>query len=469
VTRALALVLLAAPVSAREPWTFAEGRGQVEARAYYKTWAQGFRMPEGLVLGTEALQALVDEAREVLPDDAAAELPADLALPRWAGLSAHSARGWGRLLWDDWLEVSAGWQIASVFATHPSFAGGGSLLGSAPVSSAGAGAGAKRRLWDFEPTLFEEGGLRFSHDLDLLAVKVHLPFADVVVGRQVLSWGAGRFWNPTDLLAPFGPADVDREVRRGVEAVRVSVPIGEVTLVDALWLPQKALADNGFVLRAQTNVLGFDVSLSAAKYVSDVVVGADFSGDAGPLGVHGEAAYTFGLAGLDGSEPVRVADHFLRAVAGVEWRPLDDWIVSAEYYFNGLGACLPSLYAEKMRSPRIANGEVFGAGRHYLALAGAWRASELLSIQAIAIANVLDPSVMILPVVEYWFEQGVLVRAGAILPLGAAPDASALQALTLVDLVTQTESYTRATSSFGFRSEYGAAPAGAFAQVGIYF
>jgi hypothetical protein len=244
--------------------------------------------------------------------------------------------------------------------------------------------------------------------------------------------------------------------------------LSEVTLVDVLWLPQQRAADQGGVVRVQTNVKSFDASVSAAKYAQDLVFGADFSGDVGPLAVHGEAAYTLGLTGLGGGSPAQIGDRFLRAVAGVD-RRVGDVLLMAEYYFNGFGAGSASGYAAKMRSDRVVRGEVFGAGQHYLGVGAAWKATDLVSVSGTAIVNLGDPSAMVVPAVEYWFEQNVIVRAGAYLPLGKQPDPTPMQQLTLADLLGQTGPYQAATSSLGLRSEYGASPLGLFAQVGIYF
>src|SRR5207244_2653893 len=134
--------------------------------------------------------------------------------------------------------------------------------------------------------------------------------------------------------------------------------------------------------------------------------------DIGPVGVHAEAAYTWGLSGLGTGGPIQLADRFLRAVAGVELKPTSGLILEGEYYFNGYGALDPSQYLAKLRRPRELSGEVFGAGRHYAALAAIWRATELLSLTATVIANLQDPSAVLFPVLEYWFEQSVIVRIG---------------------------------------------------------
>ena len=67
------------------------------------------------------------------------------------------------------------------------------------------------------------------------------------------------------------------------------------------------------------------------------------------------------------------------------------------------------------------------------------------------------------------FEQSVLVRAGGYIPLGRGPDTGPVRNLTVPDVVDNSPAFTSAVASYGLRSEYGAAPAGLLAQVGIYY
>jgi hypothetical protein len=455
------LLALAAPDAyGRELWATEDGSSALELQAFYKALGAGLRMQSGLVEGTSAIAGLLAEARSQLPPEQAALLPESPALPLQGATSGHSARIWGRLLLRDRLELQAGWQLTALIASDPSLIGATSL-GGIPVSSSES---ASRRLVDLDPALIRSEGLLVQQSLDLLAVKTRAPFGDVTLGRQVLSWGSGRLWNPTDLLSPFGPTDVDREVRRGVDALRVSVPLAATSQLDLLWLPQLAGRDQGAVARGQLNLGGFDVAPSVAKYVRDLVLGLDVSGDLGPLGAHAELAWTTALD-RDGEGE---RERFLRAVAGLDWRPTDKLVLSGEYYFNGYGATGPESYLAVLSSPRVTRGEVFGAGRHYVGVVASWQASELLAVQGTAIANVGDPSVVIVPALEYWAEQSVLVRLGGYVPIGRRPDPSALQRLTTEDLLSSSPAWNEATRSLGLRSEYGASPFGLFAQVAIY-
>jgi hypothetical protein len=410
---AVAIAALTVPAAA-DSWTWDDEASELEVRNFYKSMATLLRVPDELV-----------EAADV---------------PRHGALWTHITRTWGRLVLRDRLVVQAGWQVGAVISSDPVFSSGAVFGG--VLSEA---ARAQRRLVDLDPLLVERGGFSLVHDLDLLAIELDTSRADFTVGRQVLSWGSGRLWNPTDLLSPFAPTDIDREVRRGVDAVRASISLAATSQLELLWLPLPDLRDHGAVGRVQINVEGFDIAPSAAKYVRDTVVGLDVTGDIGKYGVHAEVAWT---RALDRDE-LGNRDQFVRAVIGGDARLSDETIFTAEYYYNGWGATDASSYLAVLTSDRVRRGEAFGAGRHYLGASAAWRKSELLALNGVALVNLADPSVVVVPSLEYWAEQQVLVRAGGYLPIGRRPSGDP-------------------STSLALRSEYGASPFGLFAQLAIY-
>jgi hypothetical protein len=450
-----------------------DGSVTVEASGFYKPYASWLVLPPALVASARELDALFDETRALLPPEQQGALPNNLALPQHVGITTHTVRVQGRAILFDNVELEGAYQLAGIFSSASSFGAGSTqagVLGTALVQP-------KRRLVDLDPFLVDEGSARVQHNLDRASVRVQTSDFSITVGRQALSWGTGRLWNPTDLLSPFAPSDVDREVRRGADAVRVSLPIGVLTQMDVLWLPQQTLVDQGFVARMRTNLLGTDVSWSAAKYVQDLVLGADFSGDVGELGVHGEAAWTLPLVGLvrtlsgklESARPVYAKDPFVRAVAGVDWRPAEAWVLTAEYYFNGFGTDDNSELLAKLSDPRVIRGEVFGAGRHYAGLVAAYMADDLITLSGTAIVNILDPGALLIPALEYWFAQNMLLRAGAFVPLAQGVDTRVITRLEPNDVLTNSDKFQHATTTFGARSEYGLSPTGAFVQVGVYF
>ncbi len=429
------------PARARELWKSTDGSKVLEGHAFYKTYASELFLPQSLVDVTEAMKSL--------------GVPNVAVVPKAVGLATQSLRGWGRFVDGPW-ELDAGWELSAVASTTAGLLPTASL---SAVPSATAGPAASRRLVDFDPILYQAGGLTLAQNLDLLAVKRTLPFGTLTIGRQVLSWGTGAFWNPTDLLSPFAPTDIDREVRHGVDAARLAIALGAVSELDLLWLPQKKLRNQGGVARVVTNVHDFDVSVSLAKYMRDVVGGADFAGDLGPISIHGEAAWT---------EPLDSGAGFLRAVAGGQWMPTDKTTLLAEYYFNGFGATAASGYLTKMEDPRETSGQISGAGRHYLGLSASYAASDLVSISGSTLVNLQDPSAILVPLVEWWFEQSVIFRAGGFLSVGRGADAHVFDGLDAADVSANDAAFHSAVTTLGLRSEYGITPFGVFIEVGLY-
>ena len=468
-TMALA-AMVAAPVHAAEVARSDDGAVVLEAGGFYKSSGSVLALPPSLIEATTELGTLLDETRAQLPPELQGSVPFVETPPALVGLATHTARLQASLaLWPSepsTLRLEVAWQVAAVMATSAAFASStqAGVLGSALVTPA-------RRLIDFDPFLVEDGGLRLQHTLDRLSLTWQTPHFGVVVGRQALSWGTGRLWNPTDLLSPFAPTDVDREVRRGFDAVRLTLPVGAVSGFELMWLPQPTLNAQGFVVRGRTNVASWDVSAMTAKIVDDLVLGAEIAGDLGPLGVHGEVAWTLPMVGTDngaGGETA-IEDDFVRAVVGIEGRPAEAWVLGAELHYNGFGSDDVEDIVGRLRDPRVVRGEVFGAGQLYLGVLASWLASDLVSCGASLLVNVNDPSALLLPSVEWWVEQRVLLRAAGYLPLGAGVDVDAFRTLEPADVLTSSDAFQKVTSSFGAQSEYGLTPAGAFVQLVVSF
>ncbi|OGQ25918.1 MAG: hypothetical protein A2138_03460 [Deltaproteobacteria bacterium RBG_16_71_12] len=466
-----ALVVATAAAHAAETEDAKDGQRVIEVSAFLKPYASLLWLPPELVEATAELDRVFDEARALLPPEYQGQDPDDVTLPAQVAITSWTGRVQGRATFFDALELEAAWQASLVLASSQAFgagAGQAGVLGTPLVEPA-------RRFADFDPYLVDEGTLRLHHNLDRLLLRWQTPDFALTVGRQALSWGTGRLWNPTDLVSPFSPADVDREVRRGADAVRLSLPLAELTQMELVWLPRQALVEQGFVVRVQTNVWQTDVSGSAAKYLEDLVLGADAAGDLGPFGVHGEIAWTLPLVDLTRDDPylylsqVRVEGEFVRAVVGADWRPLEQVVLGAEYYWNGFGADGKDAIVAKLTDERVVRGEVFGAARHYVGVVTSWLADELLTIDATALVNVGDPGVLVVPALEYWLEQRVLLRAGGFVPIAQGVDVDVFRALHGADVIGQTEAFRRATHTLGARSEYGLSPAGAFVQLGAYF
>src|SRR3954469_15430993 len=166
-------------------WTSKGGSVSLEGRAFYKVLGTGVRLTPGLVLTTAELERILDEAR---PEQGLPPAPSSMALPGAGANTGHVVRLEGKAAWKELLEVDLSYQVGALVASHPAFTGGLTLSG----AFAGEGRAPQRRLVDLPATLYATDGLRVDENLDRLSVRLSSPYADVVVGRQVLSWGTGR-------------------------------------------------------------------------------------------------------------------------------------------------------------------------------------------------------------------------------------------------------------------------------------
>lgn len=444
--------LLACSAEAKE--VYREENGAVlDVSGFFKTQLSGIFLHPDAVAALTAQARLFERAQAEAPPGVT--LPAPRVPPRAGLTSANVLRLASRFRFQDRFEFDVAWQLGLTLASDAAF------LGPTPAQ------GDPRRLVPLGGELGAGSVWRVAHELDRFAIKLTLPFGDLTLGRQVLSWGTGRFWNPTDVLSPFPPTAVDREVRRGFDAARLAIALGELTQLDLVFLPRVEPHELGGVMRLQTNIEGWDGSVSAGKYLDDLVFGADVTGDLGPIGVHAEGAYTLQLTGL-GTSTVAVGEHFFRGVIGAEARPHDKVVVMAEYGFNGYGAATPARYARILGSDRVQRGELFGAGKHNVAVAGSFLANDIFSAQLAVLVNVSDPSATLVPSFEWSITQWLLLRGGATIPLGRTPDAAVFDALSGADVLTSSDAFVEATRTRALRSEHGSSPFSVFLQAGVY-
>lgn len=176
-----------------------------------------------------------------------------------------------------------------------------------------------------------------AHDylaVDRLYFDGYTDFADIRIGRQALNWGSAQFFNPT---APFPEVLLAEpwRPRRGVNALRVSVPFGELNDFTGVVASNDAFTAARAAGRVRVNWAGIDFALVGAYRggQNNGLVGIDVRGTL-ELGYWLEAAYFIGpnpheelSVGVDYSFPI-----------------LERAILFLQYYRNGSGSTDPSGY-----------------------------------------------------------------------------------------------------------------------------
>ncbi len=278
--------------------------------------------------------------------------------------------------------------------------------------------------------------------------------ADIYVGRQAIAWGSARVINPTDVLAPFAFDELDVEDRIGVDAVRVRMPIGLLGELDAGYVfgHDFELKRSAMFLRSKFNYLNTDISLLAVDFQENLLTGLDIARSIGGAGFWLETAYVF-VDALNSDKSDRSQDYF-RGSVGLDYSLRDGTYLFAEYHFNQAGAKKPDKYLTVIQDIAYREGSVYLLGRHYLAPGISHQLTPLITFSGEALLNMTDPSVFVMPKLEYNIAEDVYLSGGAYVGLGDSPK------------LVLSRDYS---PSLRLRSEFGTYPDFYFTSFRVYF
>lgn len=280
----------------------------------------------------------------------------------------------------------------------------------------------RRRLFDFTKVMHDRNKAALLHRLDRFWAGYASEKAVVRVGRQAISWGNGLFYAPMDLVNPFDPAAVDTEYKTGDDMVYLQYlqdsgndlqaaavvrrnPLnGEVDAEQATF----AVKYHGFVADSEYDLL-------VAEHYEDLVLG---------LG----GTWSPGGAVLRGDLVVTDTDSDTYAQLVANWSYSWTWrgrnmSGALEYHFNGFGQhdsrYDPESLAENPELlARLARGETFTLGRHYLAGSVLIEMSPLWTLTPTLLANIADPSALLQVVTSRSLSDNVTFLGSLNVPVG---------------------------------------------------
>jgi hypothetical protein len=271
------------------------------------------------------------------------------------------------------------------------------------------------------------------HEIDRAYFALHLPFLELTVGRQPIGLGRGVLFSAVDYFSPFSPAEVDREWRRGVDAVHAELRIPELSALSADVIAVFGNVDTGSL--ASWSVLGrvravvgdVDGEVLFGHRGQDDVVGAALSATLGDAEVHGEFSL-FGTngQGIDGGFLGTRSDVAKGLIGGSYNIDLLRGIrVVAEYHYSGFGVENvgrdPHILLDTAFRARLARGDSQILGRHALALSLSTDIVDELSMAVSWLESPVDGSGMVTAGFTYVASDALtLVLTGAF-PWGTSP------------------------------------------------
>lgn len=301
------------------------------------------------------------------------------------------------------------------------------------------------RAYDFDARLYPKEGdpvrsFALFHNLDRAVVTISNPGADVYIGRQAIAWGQARAVNPTDVLAPFAFDELDVEDRRGVDAIRVRVPMGFMSEVDfgAVFGDEFDADNSAAFVRTKFYYRQNDISLLAVAFRENLMLGFDLARSIGGAGFWVEAAHVFAKA-FESDAPDRDEDYF-RASIGGDYSLRDGTYLFGEYHYNGAGSGNEEDYLIRMDRTAYREGSVYLMGEHYFVPGASHQVTPLIVVTGQALVNLGDQSLLLAPHAEYNIAENVYLSGGAYLGVGESPE---------VDLTPFTGPFYTLRSEFG--------------------
>jgi hypothetical protein len=262
--------------------------------------------------------------------------------------------------------------------------------------------------WDDFDASSEGQNYATRPDLDRLNLVVTTTLFELRVGRQGIGHGSARAFPVTDLFAPFAGFSLDTEFKRGVDAGRLTVPLGDMSEVEAYAVAHRAGADEGlYLLRFRTAALGPDLSLLAGQTYGETTVGLDVQANAGGAGLY-----------LDGLVRPSVGADSLRATVGATYRFLAGVTLTVEAHHDRGGAADPEDLPAALQRPAFQSGETVLTGRWYGALLLDWEMTALLHPSFAVFQNFSDDSSMLLPGLRWDAGQETTVTLGGLFGRG---------------------------------------------------
>jgi hypothetical protein len=283
------------------------------------------------------------------------------------------------------------------------------------------------RAADLDSRLYPAAGDSVSsfavfQNLDRAFFTITTKFMDIYVGRQAIAWGSARVINPTDVLGPFTFDQLDVEDRLGVDAVRVRMPLGLMSELDAGYAfgHDFKFENSAFFLRSKLHYHNNDVSLLTVDFQENLMLGADLARSIGGAGFWLESAYV--LVGALNSDLRNQRQDYFRSSLGLDYSLRNGTYLFIEYHFNQAGTVKPEDYLVNTGKTAYQEGSVYLLGKHYLAPGISYPLTPLLTLSGQALINLTDPSVFVMPQAEYNLAEDIYLSAGAYLGLGKNPE-----------------------------------------------
>jgi hypothetical protein len=277
------------------------------------------------------------------------------------------------------------------------------------------------RAVDLDQTIYpssETSGSDFAlmQNLDRAFLALSTERFDITIGRQPVSFGSARVINPSDIISPFTYDTIAKEELVGSDSIRVKTPLAEMGEFDLGVVfgddfePDKSAA----FLRLRSYFLMTDFSFMSMAFRENILLSIDLARSIRDAGVWLEASQTF-AGGISDYTP---EENYFRLSAGSDYSFTDKLYSYIEYHYSGAGSGNPGDYFNAVSETAFTDGAVYLLGRHYIAPGFSYEITPLFILNAQALINMEDGSILFSPGIEYSLAQDAFFQLRAFIGLG---------------------------------------------------
>jgi hypothetical protein len=278
------------------------------------------------------------------------------------------------------------------------------------------------RLFNLTYVFRDEGRAAVLQRLDRASIGYSGEKAVVRFGRQAISWGNGMVYTPMDIFNPFDPAAVDKEYKTGDDILYGQYLRGNGDDLQGVVVFRRNLMNgevqadwSSFALKYHGLSGGSEFDLLAAWHFDDPLLAAGGSQSLGGAVWRGDGVVAF-----------TEDDTVLTAVTSLSY----SWVwggknVSGvlEYFFNGFGQPdgqydPDSLAQNPELVQRLARGELFTLGRHYVVGSALFELHPLFHLTPNVFTNLSDGSALVQLVTRNDLKQDLVLLGALSFPLG---------------------------------------------------
>ncbi len=325
---------------------------------------------------------------------------------------------------------------------------GGMGVGGAFLSSEGR---APFRITQLDWEITADDRSAYRHEIDRGLVALHPEWGDVTIGRQAIGLGRGTLFSAVDVFSPFSPLEVDREWRRGVDAVRAEYRLSTTTSAECIAAFGESWEQSALLGRLRGYLGDIDGSLIFGQRAEDFMVGTAFSAIAWEAEVHGEFA-VFDTPETQPDGTLWGGDHLASKIVLGSSYTFDiggGLTLLGEYHYSDFGVEDAEDAVARFQDPdfvqRYLRGDTQILGRQAIAAQLSYPFNEAVNGAFLVLTNPTDGSGVLSPSLRIDLDRHITILTNVFVPWGDEPEMGQLQ------------------------SEHGATAPSLFVQAAVYY